>query len=173
MVRNDYQKRRPLFYLCLIVAVMAILFYNWPRTPATVVVIDAIIKERSIVGHSLTLSLTIRTGTAAINAAEVYLTFDKTKIRIESVSSESSIFSFWVPGQPKFSNEQGEVSFIGGRANPGFVGEGRIGSVTITPLSPGRQIINFAPTTQALLNDGLGTAMPLITSPITFTTYPR
>lgn len=168
-----YLQKHWLPLLFLLIAVLVLVVTQWSRPPATVVVISAIIKERPVVGQALKLPIMVKTGPAAINAAEVQLTFDTTKVRIESVSTEGSMLRFWVPGQPTFSNEKGTVSFIGGLPNPGFTGEGKIGSVVVTPLSAGQQTISFKTTTQALLNDGFGTAVPLITKPITLITYPQ
>lgn len=166
------KRRRPFLIICLLLVAVILVLVGQFKSSSNAVVITAIIKERSIVGRSVSLPVTIETGKEAVNAIEVHLTFDPTKIKVESVSNEESVLRLWVPGQPAFSNTKGEISFVGGLPTPGFVGRGKIGSITVIPLSRGRQTVSFGPKTQALLNDGWGTAAPLVVEPITFNVYP-
>ncbi len=118
------------------------------------------------VNESVTVPVFIDTATSTINAAEIYLTFDPSKIKIEEVTKNESIFQLWITGQPSFSNSEGKIAFVGGLPTPGFKGQGTIGTIKLTPLTAGTNLIHFSSATRALLNDGLGTIMPLRLSPI-------
>lgn len=102
-----------------------------------------------------------------INAAEVYLNVDPTKVRIDGVTKNNSFFTLWVKDQPSFSTADGTVSFAGGLPTPGFSGRGQIGTVKLTILSSGNRRLRIDPKTRILLNDGKGTSIPLLMDPIT------
>ncbi len=110
----------------------------------------------------------INTQKYIINAAEIYLRFDPSELQVVSVSKENSFFQLWITGEPKFSNETGEISFAGGLPTPGFSGKGQVGAVEIVAKKPGRHQLSFDGRTRILLNDGLGTAIPLNLRPIKF-----
>lgn len=108
------------------------------------------------------LPISVDTAGQTINAAEVYLSFDPKAVRIDSVSKEGSIFTFWITDEPKFSNALGVISFAGGLPTPGFRGTGTIGSIGYTLLKPGTVFLHFQPRSRVLLNDGKGTSFALI-----------
>lgn len=117
-------------------------------------------------GAKQILPIEIDTAGQTINAAEVYINFDPAIIQVESVSTEGSVFTIQIKDQPAFSNERGQISFAGGLPTPGFKGKGKIGTVTIIGKRSGQTELNFDHRTQMLLNDGLGTAVPLRLDPV-------
>lgn len=119
------------------------------------------------VNRAIEAPVFIDTHTDTINAAEVYLTFDPTAFRVESVSKDNSFFKIWIDKQPAFSNEAGTISFAGGLPTPGFQGRGQVGVITLLPLKKGSVTLTFDPKTRILKNDGSGTTVPLLMPPIT------
>jgi hypothetical protein len=159
--------------ICAVVAILAIggiIFlafsrHNFARKAESSATVPKGIK----VNQELTLPVSIDTAGVTINAAEVYLKFDPTAIKVESVTKDNSIFQLWITDQPQFSNQSGDISFAGGLPTPGFSGKGQIGQVKIRPLKAGQVKIDFDGKSRALLNDGLGTAISLNLPTIKFT----
>ena len=145
--------------LILIIGIVLVAFWRYNKAEDATVKLD--IPKTVKIGEMLDVPVKIDTAGKTINAAEVYLTFDPEAMKVESLSKENSVFELWITGEPKFSNEKGEISFAGGLPTPGFSGEGQIGSVKITLLRSGKQQIKFDSRTRALLNDGQGSALPL------------
>lgn len=114
------------------------------------------------VGEQITVPVIVDTGGETINAAEVYISYDPSKVKINSVDKEGSFFKMWITDQPSFSEETKLISFAGGLPTPGFKGEGQIGRVTLTPLTKGTVILTFTPQSRALKNDGSGSAISLV-----------
>lgn len=161
------RSRRVFVWLALLLVVVgAVLFWGRGRTnaPRSATISSPAVK--STTGHEVTVPIEVDTAGQTINAAEVFLKFDPKLVQVTAVDVTGSIFTIQVSGQPKFSNEQGEISFGGGVPNPGFRGRGKIGSVTLTAKNSTQTKLTFDSKTQALLNDGKGTAIPLKLQPI-------
>lgn len=120
----------------------------------------------TVANRTITVPIEVDTAGQTINVAEVYLKFDPNLIQVQSVSKDSSIFNIWIPNQPAFDNTKGEISFAAGLPNPGYKGKGKIGSVTLSAKTPVTTKLIFDMRTQALLNDGQGTVLPLKLQPI-------
>lgn len=120
------------------------------------------------VGAPQSIPIIIDTKQDTVNAAEVYITFDPTQAKIESVSKDKSFFTLWITDQPSFSNESGLITFAGGLPTPGFKGNGTVGSFMLTPLKKGRIVLTIDAKSRILKNDGHGTAVPLRLSQISF-----
>lgn len=135
-------------------------------------------------GDSITASVRIMPDQGAgecINAVDAVITYTD-NIQPVDVSIGKSILNVWLE-QPVINKEERTITFAGGIPN-GYCGrvEGdpRLTNILaeIVFRSPGMQVggsdhpevkVEFAPETQALLNDGLGTRAPLITLSGTFT----
>ncbi|MFA5854195.1 MAG: cohesin domain-containing protein [Patescibacteria group bacterium] len=84
--------------------------------------LDALLDKSSAkVGENVTLTLTINTENAGINAAEASLQYPIDLVEAVGVDTNDSVFNFWVEG-PSYSNETGRIVFTGGSTN-GFVGQ--------------------------------------------------
>lgn len=134
------------------------------NTPSVYGEVEAVLSQNKAVE----LPVLIDTKNYTINAAEVYLLFDPDEIQVKNVSKKGSFFKLWIKGEPKFSNKTGSISFAGGLPTPGFRGKGQVGSVTIIPQRPGASLISFSQKTRILLNNGRGSEISLIRSPIKF-----
>jgi len=161
--RKKYFTLKGALLVAVVVIVVAGMYYYHLPKKATITTSQ---KQPLQTGQQLQVPIVLDTQGYTINAAEVYLHFDPSVVRIDSVSKEPSFFQLWITDQPKFSNQTGDFSFAGGLPSPGFTGKGTIGTVTITLLHPGAAQFAFLPTTRVLLNDGKGTAVPLKLSPI-------
>lgn len=101
-----------------------------------------------------------------INAAEIYLRFDPTKLYIESIHTEGSFFTLWITDPPKFSNTEGTIALAGGLPNPGHRGKGIVATIKAKIVRRGTQLLTFTDKSRVLLNDGKGTQQPLEMPPI-------
>jgi hypothetical protein len=116
-----------------------------------------------------------------INAVDAVLHYSD-NIQPVDISIGQSIFNVWLE-QPTINKEERTITFAGGIPN-GYCGrvdgDPRLTNILteIVFRSPGLQIggsdhpearIEFAPETQVLLNDGLGTRAELVTLPATYT----
>jgi len=98
-----------------------------------------------------------------INAVEGRLSFPKEKIEAVDIRKGGSILNLW-PQEPFFSNEKGEISFVGGLPT-GFQGQGQIFSIIFRPVAglnlPQTVSFSFQKKSKVLLHDGQGTPAKL------------
>jgi len=112
-------------------------------------------KESFDVGEEFSVSVKVGTD-FPINTVKTILHFPQDKLSILEISKEGSIFSLWAE-EPKFSNESGEFSFIGGVPHPGFVGDdGQIISIKFKAEDRGTVKLDWGESA-ILANDGKGT----------------
>ena len=109
------------------------------------------------VGSTFDVSVFVNTGGQNINAVEVNLKFDPTKLQVASPSSGKSFIEVWV-AQPSYSNTQGTMSFIGGTPTPGInTSSGLVSTVTFRAITPGETSVYFLDSSKVLRNDSQGT----------------
>ncbi len=161
--RLSFKRMLGLFLLALIIIIGLGFLRQRVLAPQVASISGEVIKREA---QKVTVPIMIDTAGQTINAAEVFLKFDPAQMKVDSISVDGSIFSIQVKNQPAFSNTTGTISFAGGLPTPGFKGKGKIGSVILSVESPRKVSLTFLTNTQALLNDGLGTAIPLQLSPI-------
>lgn len=109
------------------------------------------------VNSEFSVTIRVNTDTQAINAAEAGMHFDSSKLEVQSLSIDNSIFNFWVPKRPAFDNAAGNITFSGGLPRPGFTGkDGALLAVNFKAKAPGDAQLIF--TSGAILaNDDKGT----------------
>jgi len=73
------------------------------------------------VGDLLPVDVLVNTEGKAINLVEAKINFPSELLEVISLNKTNSIFSLWVE-EPKFSNKDGTVSFVGGLLTPGYNG---------------------------------------------------
>src|SRR4030042_1934284 len=109
------------------------------------------------VGSTFDISIFVNTGGENINAVEVNLKFDPTKVQIANPTAGKSFIEVWV-SQPTFSNTKGTMSFIGGGPSPGInTSSGLVSTVTFRAISPGQVSVAFLNSSKVLKNDAQGT----------------
>lgn len=107
-------------------------------------------------GNIISTKIIVGTGGKIINNADGIIRFPTDLLEVVSVSKSSSIFSLWVE-DPKFSNQQGQITFNGGLPNPGFIGEnGEIASIIFKAKKQGIASVVFGDSA-VRENDGFGT----------------
>jgi len=109
------------------------------------------------VGSIFDVSVFVNTGGQQVNAVDVYIRFDPTKVQIASPSAGQSVVGVWV-SQPVYSNLEGTARFQGGIPDPGInTSAGVISTITFRAREPGKAVIIIEPRSRVLLNDGKGT----------------
>ena len=78
-------------------------------------------------GDSFLVTVWVDTEGEDINAIEGYLSFSQDELEIIDIGKGGSILKLW-PKEPSYSNQTGEISFIGGIPT-GFQGQGELLSI--------------------------------------------
>ncbi len=73
------------------------------------------------VGDQFAADIKIDSQDIGVNAAQATIKFSPAVLEVVSIDKTGSVFNFWVQ-EPKFSNDTGEITFIGG-ASSGSVGK--------------------------------------------------
>ena len=109
------------------------------------------------VGSTFDVSVFINTGGENVNAVQVDIKFDPTKLQVASPTAGKSFIEVWV-SQPTYSNVKGEMNFIGGVPTPGInTSAGLVSTVTFRAISPGETTVLFLASSKVLRNDPEGT----------------
>lgn len=109
-------------------------------------------------GDEFTVEIHLDTQGQTINAAQADFNYSKSVSRVNDISKNKSIFTYW-PTDPGYSDIVGVGSIAGGLPNPGFSGNnGLVGTILMEALHPGKLELSFRPSSKALLNDGSGTS---------------
>jgi len=102
------------------------------------------------------ISVVVNTGAENVNAFNVSLKFDPTKIKVEEAAFEDSVCSHTV--EKTINNKKGTIDISCITENLGFNGEnGHIVDLKIKPLATGQFSIEFTDDSKVLADDGLGT----------------
>ncbi len=123
----------------------------------------------SSVNQVVDIPVFIDSKATSINAAEIYLRFDVTKLQIESIITEGSFFTLWITDHPQFSNADGTIALAGGLPNPGHTGNGLVATIKAKVIKQGTQALSFTDASRVLVNDGKGTIQPITMPPIRVT----
>ncbi len=109
------------------------------------------------VGSTFDVSVFVNTGAEDVNAVQVDLKFDPTKLQIASPTAGKSFIEVWV-SQPNYSNTKGSMSFIGGVPTPGInTSAGLVSTITFRAISQGETSVLFLDSSKVLRNDPEGT----------------
>lgn len=100
------------------------------------------------------VSVLVNSGSDAVNVVSAQMVFDKDKLEVVSIDTDTTFISNWV--ERVYDNNAGTISLIGGIPNPGYsTGSGNPGlmaTVTFRSKSSGLALINFANSSQMLKN---------------------
>ena len=110
-----------------------------------------------------------------INAVEAYLTFPKDILEVKDLSSGNSVLTLWIK-EPKFSNQEGEISFIGGIPGSYSGKEGILVKIIFKVKKINQEEtaeVKFLDYSKVLLNDKKGTEADLITEKAFFKILPE
>lgn len=93
--------------------------------------------------------------TVPINAAQVDLAYDPTRIQVVNANMEDSFSTIFI--QKEIDNDKGFFRLTGGVPNPGYSGESAyFATVYFQAMSVGPTEIKFLPTSLIMANDGRG-----------------
>ena len=107
-------------------------------------------------GDTFVIDLKISTPDKSINVVDGTVLYDKSKLEIKEVSTGGSLLSLW-PKPAVFSNDKGNLNFVGG-VTGGFKGEnGEILKIIFVAKNEGEAKIDFFDGFSVFLNDGQGT----------------
>ncbi len=121
----------------------AFLYFEFPR-------------DSSVSGDEFIVVVKLNTGGTPVNTVKTVLYFPKDQVEVIEISKQGSIFSLWAE-EPKFSNESGEISFVGGLPHPGFNGsDGNLLFIKFKANKRGGIELNFGESA-ILASDGKGT----------------
>lgn len=110
-----------------------------------------------LVGSTFDVSVFVNTGGEDVNAVEVNLKFDPTKLQITSPTAGKSFIEVWV-SQPTYSNTKGTISFVGGVPSPGInTSSGLVSTLTFRVRDSGETSILVSDSSKVLRNDPEGT----------------
>lgn len=70
-------------------------------------------KERFVIGGTFTVDIKLASSDVGINAAQATLSYPKDIVEITGLDKTNSALDFWLQG-PDYSNDAGQLSFIGG-----------------------------------------------------------
>ena len=109
-----------------------------------------------VAGSTFEVPVLINTNNLSINAVDIKVNFDHTKLSVVEPSGGKSVVSFWTESA-KYNNLEGTVSYVG-TINEGLVTEsGLIAMITFKALSLGSAVISINPNSQVILDDDLDT----------------
>jgi hypothetical protein len=99
------------------------------------------------VTQTFTESLVLNTGSDRVSAAEIDLTFDPTKVQVQSFSAGTVLPVVLVPAS--FDNAAGTASIVlGSSPTAPASGIGTVATITFVAVSPGNTSVAYASTTQ-------------------------
>jgi hypothetical protein len=104
------------------------------------------------------VAVNVSPGGESINAAQIDITYDPAKARVENLITENSLCAQNMFLEKSIDNQRGEVRVSCLLPSPGF--SGRIGNVVtlaLRSIQDGDLALHFATDTEVLANDGLGT----------------
>jgi hypothetical protein len=111
-----------------------------------------------MVDSTFDVSIYLDTQERSINTLELNLKFPPDKLQLVSSSTGKSIIGIWT-SLPKFDNQHGTISLVGGIPGGINVSRGLVASFTFRAKAVGTAVIKFE-NSLVLLNDGFGTEIP-------------
>ena len=143
---------------CLVLTFVAQLFFAAPLHAAEGATLQFSPSSGTFfLGSTFNVSLTLNTGSYAVNAVEVAVRFPADKVQVANPSIGNSFISIWVT-PPQYSNTEGTLVFRGGIPTPGIaISNGIISTATFRARALGEAEFTYEATSQILANDGKGT----------------
>jgi hypothetical protein len=139
-----------LAYRSMVIAKPPYLIYNSTLGLAP----DSGLLDRSV-EHQI--AVTVETGGEAVNAAQVNLTYDPTKLQVTGIETANSFCEPDMFIQKDIDNHAGEVQVACVTTPPGLSGNGTVFDLDVQGLANGPATLHFASGTAVLAEDGLGT----------------
>lgn len=109
-------------------------------------------------GDTFLVNLNISTPDKSINAIDGTVIYDNNKLEIKELSTGGSLFTLW-PKPPVFSNDKGDLSFVGGVPGGFQGGERKVLKIIFLAKNKGEARIDFLDGFSVFLNDEQGTLL--------------
>jgi len=101
------------FKILLLTFILSISFFLGPELVSAATLYLSSDKEVVSIGDTFEAVIKTDSEGVGINAAQATLKFPKEILEVEKIDKTDSIFSFWLK-EPTFSNQDGQIDFIGG-----------------------------------------------------------
>ncbi len=109
------------------------------------------------VGSTFQVSIILNTGSQAVNAVNVHVSFPPDKLQVVNPTISQSFIQIWTNG-PSYSNTAGTLTFQGGLPSPGITtSSGVVSTIEFRATAVGTATLSFSGDSQVLANDGNGT----------------
>ncbi len=125
-----------------------------------------------IVGSTFETPIYINTNNNNINAINVKISFDSSKLSIVNPSGGKSIFGIWVE-PPSYDNKKGQASLVGIIPGGIVTSSGLIATISFKAIAPGEATVTVTNYSSANLNDGLGSDVKLSFSGSQYSISPK
>src|SRR5690348_17104745 len=137
LINEQYRK----IIICIVtIFTINILFMSSVAQAATKVYFETNVKQ-VYTGDNISIDLKLASD-ESVNVVNGTITYDKDKLKIESINIDGSLLSLW-PTPPFFDNNRGQLTFVGGVPN-GFKGEnGEIIKITFLAKKEGTAKLDF------------------------------
>ncbi len=123
-------------------------------------------------GSTFELPIFLNTEGQSINAVELRIKFDQSKLNIIRPSGDKSIIGVWLE-PPTYNNTNGTAKLTGVIPNGITTNSGLVATITFKAVATGEATVSFSSDSHVLLNDGLGTEAATQLDRGTFTILPR
>lgn len=121
-----------------------------------------------LVGSTFEAGIYLDTKSENVNAVTLKMAFDPKKLAVVNPSGGKSIFGIWID-PPVYDNTKGTLSFSGVIPEGIVSSSGLVGTITFKALTSGPTTLKILPTSNVLLNDGLGSETKLFVNKAEYT----
>lgn len=104
------------------------------------------------VGDTVPVILRLDSDGIQINSADIRLTYDTTKVNVEKITREQSIFSLW-PEAPSWDEQAGTIRATGGRPNGAVVRDAALLTIYFRATASGEWALSSADAFRVYSND--------------------
>ncbi|MHB8860181.1 MAG: cohesin domain-containing protein [Minisyncoccota bacterium] len=142
--------------VAVVSSLIAVLFiFGVPATASAASYTLTADKETFVIGDTFHVDVRIDSTDVGVNAAQATITFPKNIVQVTGIDKSTSAFDFWLQG-PSYSNDTGQVTFIGG-SQSGLSGKSlEVARITFTVKGAGAVSIIFSDGA-VTASDGSGT----------------
>ena len=108
-------------HLSLGIIFLSILIFGFSWTAQAATLDISTTKDSFRIGDQFNADIKINSQDVGVNAAQATIKFSSAVLEVLSIDKTGSVFNFWIQ-DPKFDNNTGEITFIGG-ASSGLIGK--------------------------------------------------
>ena len=162
MIINLYKK---ILYKFFLISLFVGIAFSFQTAKASTTLMFATSSTNIYKGQTFNVDLNITSTNKSINSVDGIIVYDKEKLEVKSVNTDSSLFTLW-PKSPDFISKNGLISLVGGVPGGFIGGNKKIISIIFLAKQSGIAKIDFQDIFSVYLNDGLGTVIAPYLKPI-------